>query len=38
LELLVDMKVVREDSLGEVAHSIRRRFLDGYYPWQVKDE
>jgi hypothetical protein len=32
------MKVVREDSLGEVAHSIRRRFLDGYYPWQVKDE
>jgi len=38
LELLVDMKVVRKDSLGEVAHSIRRRFMDGYYPWQVKDE
>jgi hypothetical protein len=34
LELLVEMRVVRKDSVSKVAHSILQRFRQGYRPWQ----
>jgi hypothetical protein len=37
LELLVEMKVVRKDSVTEVAHSILQRFRDGYRPWKSQE-
>jgi len=37
LELLVEMRVVRKDSVTEVAHSIAQRLRDGYRPWKSQE-
>jgi hypothetical protein len=37
LELLVQMKVVRKDSVVDVSRSILKRFRDGYRPWSSSE-